>query len=246
MHTPDDAIRHLRATDQRDQGRAETPETGPVTAERLAGIEALAVTVRAFNPSVVPGLLQTARYAAGAIKAALPALPAEEVQRRAHRRAARVDAWLGRWCDTPTVGPARFVIGSAALTQPLAGPQAHAQQLRHLVNLSASHSKLLLQILPEHTPVPGRSGQFSLYGLEAAVGGGQGVRVGYLETPVGGWYTTRSADVARLHTGFTDLTGAALTPADSRDHIQEVLRSCSDSSKAPTTRRPATRTPGTA
>jgi hypothetical protein len=49
-----------------------------------------------------------------------------------------------------------------------------------------------------------------------------GPRVGYLETPVRRWYTTHGEDIARLYAAFSDITGAALSPADSRLFIAEA------------------------
>jgi hypothetical protein len=178
VSTPAEALAALRAPDQRNQGRAHTPETGEITAEALAAIEAHAVTVRAWNPQIIPGLLQTTRYAVGAIASARPAFPAHDVQRYAHQRAARVDGFLARWQGSATVGEAVFVIAEQALRLPLVHPHPHH---------------------------------------------GHGVRVGYLETPVGGWYTTRPRDVARLHHSFDDLTAAALSRGGTRDLIEEAL-----------------------
>jgi hypothetical protein len=94
--TPSDvALRALRSPDQRNQGRAET-ETGRAMVDRLAALEACAMTVRAWNPSIIPGLLQTSRYAAGAIKTGYPSLSAEEIHTLACARAERIAAFLSR------------------------------------------------------------------------------------------------------------------------------------------------------
>ncbi|MDI5964847.1 DUF5753 domain-containing protein [Streptantibioticus silvisoli] len=220
MTTPDEAINGLRAADQRRQGRVETPDTGPITAERLTEVEAIAHTIRAWNPSIIPGLLQTIRYTLGALALATPALPAEETQRRAHQRAARIDAFLKRWVDGDPV-EARFVIGEQAITRPIAAPQAHRRQLRHLLHLVDLDS-LSIQVMPEAVTTPGRLGQFALYALRGDAGR-EGGRLGYVETPVGAWYTTRAQDVARLYAGFDDMTAHALSTDESRTFIQEAL-----------------------
>lgn len=224
-----EAVRLLRAPDQRGQGRAETPETGQVTADRLAAMEGHAVSVRTWNPQIVPGLLQTIQYAAGAIKMGLPGLPVEEVERRAVQRARRVQAFYERWArHVDTVGFAWFIIGESAVRQPLINPHAHAGQLRRLLAL-ADFPKVQIQVLPDSVPTPGRAGQFAVYGLEAGCPapvpgpGLPGTRVGYLETPVGAWYTTRTEDTARLYSGFLEMIGAAYGPAETREFIREEL-----------------------
>ncbi|MFF7158108.1 Scr1 family TA system antitoxin-like transcriptional regulator [Streptomyces sp. NPDC008139] len=222
MSTPQEALRMLRAPDQRHQGRAAEPDVGEVTAEHLAAIEAFAVTVRAWNPSLVPGPVQTTRYAAGAIRTTAPAIPPSEVQRRAHQRAARADQFLTRW-STGAVNEAVFVIGERALTQPLVHADAHRAQLRQLLAVSVLPN-VHVHVVPEGRAVPGRLGQMSVYALEpTAHGGGNGVRVGYLETPVGGWYTTRTEDIARLHGAFAEIIGAALDLDGTRAFLTEVL-----------------------
>lgn len=221
MSTPTEALHLLRAHDQRHQGRAQTPDIGEVTAERLAAVEAFAVSVRAWNPTLIPGLLQTTRYAVGAIATARPALPHTDVQRYAHHRAARVDQFMARW-QQPAIDEAVFVVGEQALAVPLVHQHAHRAQLRQLLNLSEL-LKIRLHVMPADRAVPGRLGQMSLYALEPSEPDrGKGVRVGYLETPVGGWYSTRSQDVARLHTAFAELAEAALDPTDTRALIQEL------------------------
>lgn len=221
MSTPTEALAALREPDQRNQGRAHTPETGEVTAERLTAIEAHAVSVRAWNPNLVPGLLQTTRYAAAAVVTTAPAIAAGEVQRRAHQRAARVDAFLTRWQHPGR--DAVFIVGEQAIRQPLTHRAAHRAQLRQLLYL-ADLPNVDVRIMPTGTPSPGRLGQCALYALEPpAAGVERGARVGYLETPVGGWYTLRSADIARLRASFEDMTASALGADDSRSLILEEL-----------------------
>lgn len=214
MSTPTEALAALAAPDQTRQGRAHTPETGEITAERLADVEAHAVTVRAWNPELLPGLLQTTRYAAAAVVTTAPAIPAEEVQRRAHHRAARVDRFLTRFQH-----PARkavFIVGEAAIRQPLTHQHAHRAQLRQVLNLM-DLPNIDIRIMATGAPSPGRTGQCSLYSLE------QGARLGYTETPLGGWYTLRSPDVALLLSMFDDILKTAYSADDSRSLLTEEL-----------------------
>lgn len=220
MSTPQEALSLLRASDQRHQGRTVTPEVGEVTAERLAAIEAFAVSVRVWHPTLIPGLLQTTRYATAAIATARPAFPSTDTQRYAHQRAARVDQFMVRW-QQPAVDEAVFVVAEQALRFPLVHPAAHRAQLRQLLSL-AEHPKIRLHVVP-HDRL-GRAGHASLYALEPVTPGrGRGVRVGYTETPLGGWYSTRPEDVARLHTSFAEIIEQALSPDDTRTLILEAL-----------------------
>lgn len=216
--TPDQALRGLRAPDQRNMGRATDADHGEATAENLAAVEGLARTVRAWNPQIVPGLLQTLPYAAGAIKTAHPALPGEEIQRRALQRQERIRAFAKRWTEDQGTGYAWFVLGESAITEPVINPHSHAGQLEHLLDVAETFDKVVIQVLPDYVPTPGRTGQFSCYELQ----GGQ--RVGYLETLVGGWYTSRPEDIARMYAAFSDMLGVAMSPSDSRVYIKEELK----------------------
>jgi hypothetical protein len=221
LSTPTEALNALRAPFQGRQGRAHTPETGEVTAESLAAVEAHAVSVRIWNPALIPGLLQTTRYAVGAVTNGRPSLPADQVQRYAHHRAARVDQFLDRWGNRPEPEAASFVIGEQAIRQSLTHTEAHRAQLRQLLNLM-DLPKVSIRILPIGQPAPGRAGHLSLYGL-VGDDGKRGARLGLTETPAGAWYSLRSADVARLHTVFAGILDVALSAADSRSLILEEL-----------------------
>lgn len=251
MHsTPAQAVRALRLPDQRGMGRAVTPETGIVTVERIDQIEAVTTSVSAWNPMIIPGLLQTSRYAAGAIAMARPSLPATVVQRLARQRSDRCAAFFRRRQEVAHLS-AWFIIGEAAITQPLQNAHAHADQIRHLLDLAVM-DRIEVQILRADRPTPGRTGQFTLYKLEPATGDDLPTRLGYLETPVGAWYTQRVEDIARLHSAFCDMMDAALTQRDTIEYLKEVHAQWvtvspeqTISSPGPGSGSPATPTPGT-
>ena len=78
--------------------------------------------------------------------------------------------------------------------------------------------------MPTGTPSPGRLGQCALCGLAPdAPGLTRGARLGYLETPVGGWYTLRTADIAVLRASFDGMLESALAAAQTRSLVQEEL-----------------------
>lgn len=233
-------------------GRAQTAEYGEATAEILAEVESTAVTIRAWNGMVLPGLLQTERYAYAAIRLACPSLPPEELVRRVSRRMDRIQSFRMRWeMENDRVGRAWFIVGESAITRPVQNTALdHSYVLGHLLNISRSWPNMVIQVLPDVQPTPGRTGQFSLYSLEGRTDGlGKrlpGPRMGYLETLIGGWYTTRTEDVARLHSAFSDMVGAALPPDESRRFIQREQQACWGRTTEQSSSSPATPTPGTA
>lgn len=220
METAEQLIRQLRAPDQHGTGRAETAENGPSNINRLADLDAATVTVRAWDSTVIPGNLQTPAYSDAVIRAAHPKLPNVEVRRRVLRKEERSKAFLRRTFDE-TLAHAWFIIGERAITQCVHlddGGEAHMRQLWHL-NRLAAHEKIIIQVLPENIVTPGLADQFTLFGLDG------GHRVGYVETIMGAWYSTRLDDVAKLHSVFSDIAGEAMSPTSTRGFIRGVLGS---------------------
>jgi hypothetical protein len=218
MQTAEELIRQLRAPDQRGMGRIEASDSGPSNINRLADLDATASHIRVWDSTVIPGNLQTPEYSDAVIRAAHPRLPAMEVRRRVIRKEQRAKAFLRRTFDE-ALTHAWFVIGERAVTQCMHlddEGSVHTSQLWHLSRLAA-HGKIIVQVLPEDVVTPGLADQFSLYTLDADH------RVGYVETIMGSWYSTRLEDVAKLHSTFTEIGSQAMSPSATRAFIREVL-----------------------
>lgn len=215
-------IRQLRASDQRGVGRVEYLENGPDSIDRLLALESEATQIRAYDWRVVPGLLQTPAYSSGVIQATNPRLSEREVMRRTFLKNARVEALKDRLDAAPGLERATFVLGERAITQAIGGGNlgAHARQLEYLLKMS-EHPRVVLLALPEHVIPAGLAFHFTEYTF-----GGESdrQRLGYQESVMGGWYSTRLEDTVRLQNAFADLVGAALGPHDTRQLIREVLR----------------------
>ncbi|KOU97408.1 hypothetical protein ADK91_32780 [Streptomyces sp. XY511] len=227
MGSTEDLIRQLRAPDQRGMGRIEEAEYGVPNVERLTRIDNAARTIRSWNSRCIPGLLQTPDYAMALTQAINPHLPMMEVRRRTLLKSARSQAFLRR--TLTDLGMSWFLIGEEGIIHSTDDTNAHAMQLRHLLTLSA-HNKIMIQVLPGHKIPPALSDHFLLWGLEEENADPDGPkippqRMGYIETIMGGWYSTRLDDMARMHSGFSDMIREAMSPEDSRTFIREVLSS---------------------
>lgn len=237
MQAAEEIIRCLRAPDQRGMGRIETAETGASNVDHLASLDKTALTIRVWDSTIIPGNLQTPEYSAAVIQAAHPSLPDYEVRRRVLAKEQRARHFLRRTFD-PTLKRAWFVIGEQAATNCIDmgdGDATHAVQLRHLLTLSA-HERIVIQVLPSSVVTPGLADQFALYGLD------EDHKVGYVETIMGSWYSTRIDDVAKLHSTFSDIAREAMSPQSTRIFIREVLaswRSARNTSPEPTTESPS-------
>ncbi|MEV5611513.1 DUF5753 domain-containing protein [Streptomyces sp. NPDC052225] len=182
--------------------------------DRLATIEATAETVRAWQPMLIPGLLQTYAYAVAAIQAHAPALPLETVAIRARRRGERL-AGIAH----PQLRDAEFIVDEAALRRPVAGRQALTDQLGHLLAVDALQPRVRLRILPSTTDVhPGLAGAFTLYRAEDR-------HAVFTETLTGSHIATRPEDVAAYASAWERLERLALSPAASRALIDSYRES---------------------
>jgi hypothetical protein len=211
---------------------------GADATDRLAALDSAAHSIRAYSPLLMPGLLQTARYAAGVIHGRTPSLPPEEVTHRMRARWARNERFLERWARPQNDGFAWFVMGEAAIRQPECNIPGHANQLNYLVNLISKYPRVKIQLLPDdaaHGIEP-----FSIHHLD------DGQRVAHLESFVGGWYSTAPEDVARLHQAFSEMMKRAYDPQATYELIKEALYSCWGPSAEPSTSSPPTQTPTTA
>lgn len=178
---------------------------------RLAAVEAAADSVHAWQPLFVPGLLQSYAYACAAIHATTPALPLEEVSRRAEERRHRIDR-LGQ----PGGRSIAVVVDESALYRPVGGYATLVDQLEHLLSLAALQPSLSVRVLPQGIDAhPGLAGAFTLY--RAA-----GQRAVFVEALTSSEITTRPEDVAAYASAWERLHGLALPVRESLELIDRV------------------------
>jgi hypothetical protein len=212
------ALAALRAADQQGMGRV-AGGMGAEATDRLADLDACTIAYRTWSPSLIPGLLQTDSYAVNAIRERTPSLDMSELERRVTHRRRRTENFLARRASMPGTF-AWLLIGEAAITRPLRGVHSHGEQLRHLLAIGQDYGNIMIQVLREDRPVVGTAEPFTIFSLDP------GPKVGHLESLIGGWYTVAAEDISRLHSAFSDMLGWAMTPAESREYIQEVLDTC--------------------
>ncbi|RJL21071.1 helix-turn-helix domain-containing protein [Bailinhaonella thermotolerans] len=109
------------------------------------GFEAAASQLRLIELMRVPGLFQTAEYAAHMVRSG-QALSDDVVQQRVEARLARQNAILNRE-EPPQIS---VVIDESALRKRVGGPKVMADQARHLFELSV-RGHIQLQVLPDES-----------------------------------------------------------------------------------------------
>lgn len=215
------AMQALRATSQKNMGRVSGGQ-GAAATDRLADLDACTLTYRTWSPMLVPGLLQTPAYAGGAIRGHTPDMDTAELGHMVTRRRRRSEAFLARRASLMAPRPelAWFLIGETAITRPLMNAHSHADQLRHLLNVSQDYGNIIIQVMPVDSPIPVTAEPFSVFHLDP------GPTVVHLETLIGGWYSVTSEDTARMRSAFSDMVGRAMSTRESRDFISEELNAC--------------------
>ncbi|MFC8350064.1 helix-turn-helix domain-containing protein [Streptomyces sp. NPDC057280] len=123
-------------------------------------MESSAFITRAFQPLVVPGLLQTEDYAAELSRAySADRFSEPQLQRLIEGRLLRQEA-LDR-----DEGETYFIVDEAVLRRQIGGPQVMRRQLRRLAELAA-HPRRQIMIFPFSSGTPASQGPFTLFEFE--------------------------------------------------------------------------------
>ncbi|MEU6175566.1 helix-turn-helix transcriptional regulator [Streptantibioticus parmotrematis] len=99
----------------------------PVWAELYMDLERHAITLSWYECQVVPGLLQTERYARAVFQSRVPALSDDEIEEHVASRIARQGILHRK--PPPTIS---FVVSETVLRDQLGGAEVYEEQIRHL------------------------------------------------------------------------------------------------------------------
>jgi transcriptional regulator with XRE-family HTH domain len=191
----------------------EYQDTLPPTYTDFIALESEATYLRAFQPLLLPGLLQTEGYAS-AVTRTLPTQMSDEdlnvyVRVRCARRSV-IDTGKVRFCA---------IISETTLRTPVGGPEVMQDQLRHLLKV-VQLGNVTVQVLPyrvgEHA---GLHGPFVLMSFPLE----HESDIIYLENLTSSLYLEKPEDVQAYTLVFDSLRSAALSPRDSEASIVEAL-----------------------
>lgn len=177
--------------------------------------------IRAYEPELVPGLLQTREYAQVVVRTptGLPGEtdPGERVGVRMRRQEV-----LAR----PRAPELSVVLNEAVLRRPVGGARVMAGQLRHLVRMSES-STVLVRVLPWAAGTNGglvAGTGFTMFSFptDPRTGGPIEPDLAYVETLTGAMYLNRPDEVAAYTAVWDDLEAKALDRAASISMILEA------------------------
>ncbi|WP_449329172.1 helix-turn-helix domain-containing protein [Sphaerisporangium aureirubrum] len=172
----------------------------------LIGLEAEALTVRNYEQTLVPGLLQTEEYARAIIEAFRPGDTPEEVSRLVAVKMERQKRLTG---GVPL--ELSVILGEGVTRQFVGTAEVTAEQLRLL---AVRRPNVMVQVLPYGAGAhPALTGSFNIVGFPAP----SHIDVVYLENMSSALYLEDAEDVRKYGSVFDYLRAAALGPNDSAD-----------------------------
>lgn len=181
----------------------------------FVGLEAEASSLRAWEPIVLPGLLQTEAYTRALMRTGRPADPPQDIERRVKLRMKR----QGRLTSANPLNLSA-IVDESVVRRVIGGPDVMDEQLQHLID-TIQLQNVTLQILPldagEH---PFLGGSAALLEFRETTH----LDVVYLEGLAGDLYEEQHSEVARYRHEFERLSTKALDRLMSVKMIEGLLR----------------------
>lgn len=178
------------------------------------GLEAGASELQAFNALIIPGLLQTERYARAIVEAGPDELDAGQIDQLVAIRSERQEL-LTRADD-----PLRLwvVLDEAALRRKVGGAEVMREQLRYLLDM-AKLAKVTIQVTPFDTGAhPAVTGPFTVMGFPEP----EDLPAVHIDSPGGQLFIEEPEEVRRFQVALQRLQAMALPPAESLHMIERL------------------------
>lgn len=182
------------------------------TYRTLIGLESAATAISDYQPTAIPGLLQTPEYARALIEGAGERRTQEideQVKLRINRQ---------RILDRPDPPYVSFILDEAATRRLVGGREVMANQLDALL-AACERPHISLQVLDfEAGAHPGLPGSFGIVEIEESPASS----IVFVEGHHGDFYLEGSVDLKRFRRIFDQLRSIALSPKNSVDFIAAV------------------------
>jgi transcriptional regulator with XRE-family HTH domain len=211
-------------TDQERQLLAELAAGGKVRAwwqpfnlsyaySTYVGLEEDATAVRDFTLSVVPGLLQTERYARTIVRGAYPHMPEETLRQIVQARLERQRRVLHEAGTNFTA-----MIDESALRRVVGGPELMQNQLKTLATVSELPNVTIRVVPFAAGPLPSPTSKFIILSFDGPAD------VVFLESLTGQLILERRSDIEAYHEAYEALEAMALSGGDSYNKILTLQR----------------------
>jgi transcriptional regulator with XRE-family HTH domain len=204
---------------KRQRGRVHT-DLLPNSFQRFADLEASATEINSYEPSIVPGLLQSPGYVRAAMENADGVWWTSSHSELEERVAFRLRRQARTW-DSTDSRTLRFVLTEEALRAAVGSPAVRQEQLQHIRQLLNDHNDLTVQVLSAETyRNPARGGGFTVFRF-----GDKGTPVGFSSWVFGpSTYFDQEADTTILLRAFDRVQELALSPEKSRQLVNKIAR----------------------
>ncbi|MGW4908522.1 helix-turn-helix domain-containing protein [Streptomyces sp. NPDC004270] len=177
---------------------------------RYMVLEAEAVSMWQYSPSLLPGLLQTPEYATELLRQG--GLKGDELGAQVEARMGRREALLRDDCPQ-----FRAILYEAVLRTPLQEPDEWQGQLEHLA-LMSHRLNVTVQVLPMSVGLHGLTNTHTMF-----LRGPSGQTVAWVETGYSGELVQETAAVEHLQLRYDRVRDLALSPDESRQFIERML-----------------------
>jgi transcriptional regulator with XRE-family HTH domain len=208
----DEAERDRMMTLAREGKRPAVWQRYELAYARYAELEQEALSVSAFQSSVVHGLLHTADYARAGHEGAMPKLDPHQID-------LQIEAKLARQQILNKDDPPRFhvVLDEAALHREVGGRRVMAAQLAKILEVT-DLPNVVVQVVPYDRGFhPAVESNFTILKLPDPAPG-----VVFVEGLIGSIYLERPEDLKRYRSIFDRLQSIALNPKDTVDMIAKL------------------------
>lgn len=177
----------------------------------LVDAEPLAAVIRAYEPQLIPGLLQTENFARTALTGGNPREPRETVERLVMGRMERQKVW-----DSPAPPRMVAVLDEVSLLRPTGGKTVMSSQIGRMLDMIDQRILKVLVVPTERDGHPGLTGPFTLLSLT------DGRELVYVEDALGGRMVHERQGVRAMALQFGDLQEVALSPAESHQLLKSL------------------------
>lgn len=179
----------------------------PAWFEDVITLEQRSRVIREYEPTVIPGLLQTADYAKAMIAARHTTKSPDEIDDLVTTRTQRLPTLLQ---NRPLL---LFVIRADGIAQVVGSEKIMSEQRAHIVSL-AEEGVVQVQLLPHSPRTAGLCSHFRICALETPQA------IIYCENPLGGETYDAPEHIDEMMTLFGQLQAEALPPTTSIEHIR--------------------------
>jgi transcriptional regulator with XRE-family HTH domain len=181
--------------------------------ESYLGLESAAETIRGFQVQFIPGLFQTEDYARAVTRLGHQTAAPEEIERRVTLRLQRQEL-----ITRPTPPRVWMIMDEAVLRRAYGGAEVMCAQLRHLLAM-ARLPHVTLQVVPfAHGGHAAASGSFSILRFAER----DLPDIVYIEQLTSAIYLDQRPDVEHYLEVVHQLSGEALTPAETENFIEQA------------------------